>query len=379
MSRNIISVLIKPASSKCSMACTYCFYHAVSLRREVNDYGFMSIETAEKLILHTLNFASSGNVYFVFQGGEPLLRGLGFYYDFIDFVNSNNVQKSKVHYSIQTNGLHIDSSWAVLFKEHNFLLGLSLDGTQETNNKFRLDRNGYGTFNNIMRGLYFLKKHNVNFNILTVINSITANSIEEIYDFYKKQNFRYLQFIPCIDIKESKEFFSLNPSDYGSFLKILFDLWEDDIINGRLISIRYFDNILMMFLGLDPESCVYRGTCHLQNVVEADGKVYPCDFFTRETDSIGNIKIDSFHQIYRRRESLDFLKDSYREDYACSCCEWYKLCRNGCMNDRLNGKNRFCVAYKDFYSYSHLKFKRIANAIKRRNERFRIPLSSVRQ
>lgn len=72
--------------------------------------------------------------------------------------------------------------------------------------------------------------------------------------------------------------YSLTPKRYGVFLMKLFDLWYRDIKRGKFVSIRYFDNLILILRGESPESCGMAGRCGIQNVVEADGEVYPCDF-----------------------------------------------------------------------------------------------------
>ena len=60
-----ISMLIKPASSKCNLNCEYCFYHDVANSRAVADFGFINLETIEVIITKVLQFAS-GHATFSF-------------------------------------------------------------------------------------------------------------------------------------------------------------------------------------------------------------------------------------------------------------------------------------------------------------------------
>ena len=49
--------------------------------------------------------------------------------------------------------------------------------------------------------------------------------------------------------------------------------------SGRFVYNRYFENIVGIIKGFRPEACGMIGHCTLQNVIEADGSVYPCDFY----------------------------------------------------------------------------------------------------
>ena len=91
--------------------------------------------------------------------------------------------------------------------------------------------------------------------------------------------------------------------------------------------------------------------------MEADGSVYPCDFYGLDAYRLGNIREDSWEELDRARETLGFVAASQRVPEACKTCQWYSLCRNGCRRDRLAGedglgRNYYCDAYAGFFSYA---------------------------
>ena len=87
---------------------------------------------------------------------------------------------------------------------------------------------------------------------------------------------------------------SLTPEYYGSALKELFDLWYKDIMEGHPVSIREFDNWLAMLQGNPPEACAQMGRCSMQNIVEANGDIFPCDFYVLDQYRAGNIQDEDF-------------------------------------------------------------------------------------
>ena len=68
--------------------------------------------------------------------------------------------------ALQTNGVLIDDNWAQLFREYNWLLGVSLDGPEEINDLYRFNKAGHGTWKQVMRAVETLQKSKVDFNIL---------------------------------------------------------------------------------------------------------------------------------------------------------------------------------------------------------------------
>lgn len=361
-----LSLLIKPSSGNCNLRCRYCFYHSIAENRDVKSYGFMSEDTLEVMVKKAFEYASI-SCTFAFQGGEPTLIGLPFYQKLIQLQKKYNVKKIKVNNAIQTNGILIDEKWAEFLHENDFLVGLSLDGTKEINDINRVYANGDGSFNQIMKTVKLFNDFKVEYNVLFVVTALTAKHSEKIYNFFSKNNFNYIQFIPCLDpLNEQRgdSNYSLTPKLFTNFLKTMFDFWYRDIKNGKLISIRYFDNLLGMFAGHPPEACGMSGVCQCQFVVEADGSVYPCDFYVLDRWKIGNIATSGFDEMRNSDTAKTFIKDSFELHTDCKQCNWLNICRGGCRRDRdtFDGsltKSYFCQSYKDFFEYSVSRFQEL--------------------
>ncbi len=361
-----IHLLIKPASGLCNLRCSYCFYHDITENRQQASYGFMSLETLESVIRKALDYAD-GQCTIAFQGGEPTLIGLDFYKALLNIVKEHNHKKLKVNYAIQTNGINLDNHWASFFAENKFMVGLSMDGQKDVNDSFRIDAAGKGTHSRIMKTKAMFDKHHVEYNILTVVNSLTARRVESVYRFYERNGLEYLQFIPCLDpINEEpgKRITSLTPELYENFLKTLFDLWYRDVKGGRFVFIRQFENYLGILLGLRPESCDMVGICSPQNVIEADGSVYPCDFYVLDEYRLGNLNTDSFSDINKKREEIGFIDSDFLP--GCKKCKYFFLCRGGCKRHRVGEKNYFCRAFYNFFEYSLARMKELAADVQRR-------------
>ncbi len=367
-----MNIMIKPASGLCNLRCKYCFYLDTLENREVKNYGFMSIETLENLVKNATDFA--GDILTIaFQGGEPTLVGLDFYKSFIEFCNKYKKPTQKINFAIQTNGIVIDDEWAMFLKENNFLVGISLDGTKESHDNFRVFEDGKGTYNAVFNAIKTLEKHKVDFNILTVVNSITAKKIQTIYNFFKKSGFEYLQFIPCLQPfgKEGEKLpFTLFAKDFGNFLCNLFDLWHRDFLNGTAPHIRQFENYIEMLLGYPPESCGMSGVCSMQHIIEADGQCYPCDFYVLDEYKLGNVNEVDFNAINDKRKELKFVEDSIKFNDKCRSCKFGGICRGGCkrycepfLDDGTRSLNLLCEGYEKFFSHSLSRLQQTAKLI----------------
>lgn len=372
-----LNLLIKPASSSCNLRCRYCFYYDVADNREVKNYGIMNDDTLENMVKKVFEDVEySAN--FAFQGGEPTMAGLEFFEKFHKFVEKYNTKKIIVNFSLQTNGTLLNKKWLELFKKHNYLIGLSLDGNKDMHDTFRIDAKGEGTFSRVLKAAKMMKKADVEFNILCVVNKLIAQNGKLVYNFFKNNGFRYYQFIPCLDslsCSEEKDY-TLTAEDYGKFLDETFNLWYEDMMSGKRISVRHFDNYTKILLGEEPEACDMVGHCNMNAVLESDGSMYPCDFYVLDEFKVGNINESSFEELFKSEAEMRFLRTSLAVDEKCKVCRYFKICRGGCRRHKEltaegNYENRFCESYKYFFEKNIDKMVKTAEYVmKIRRENF---------
>ncbi len=345
-----ISLMVKPASALCNLSCEYCFYRDVSAHREHLGFRIMQPKTTEALVEKALAYADGAGVSFVFQGGEPTLAGLPYFAHFVRTVEQKNEKQSPVQYALQTNGTTMTPAFARFFKKHGFLVGLSLDGDFAAN-RFRKTPDGKNAFHSILNAAAQLTKAGADFNILTVLTGHTAQSGERIYRFFKKQGFRYLQFIPCLrpfGSAEESDLYMTN-AQYADFLVRVFRLYAADLLAGDYVSVREFDNWVRMDLGGAPEQCGMGGGCSPQFVAESNGDIFPCDFYCTDEYRLGSILTTSFSQLAKSEAACRFAASFPETPARCTACPHFRLCRaGGCRRTRESAD--YCEAYKAFFS-----------------------------
>ena len=365
-----LNLLIKPASSNCNLNCGYCFYHDVAKNREISSYGMMSIDTLETIIKKAIA-CSDRSVSFAFQGGEPTLVGLDFFKHVINLQKEYNTKGLSILNAIQTNGTLIDEEWAEFLAKNKFLVGLSLDGPKNIHDMNRIDFKQNGSHKKAENAFRLFNKYGVDYNVLCVVTKNVAKHTEKVYNYYLKQDFKYLQFIPCLDNlgeEPGQNLYSLSPKEYGNFLNRLFDLWYRDIRQDKRISIRMFDNILLALKGYPPESCDMNGRCTVCPTIESDGSVYPCDFYVLDNWKLGNILNNSFENIIKNDVAESFVNVSNPITEKCIDCKYFTLCKGGCRRhyEPIGAEvdtNYFCDSYKSFYEYTLDRFFELARWI----------------
>ena len=135
---------------------------------------------------------------------------------------------------------------------------------------------------------------------------------------------------------------------------------------GKLVSIRYFENLVLMLMGKEPETCSMRGVCSCQFVFEADGSCYPCDFYVTDMWRLGNIQDMGILDFYRAETAQRFIDMSANTAEECRQCKWRALCRGGCRRDRPEAadrtllRNYYCRSYTAFLEHAYPRLTQIA-------------------
>lgn len=345
--KNALSVLIKPASSNCNLQCSYCFYHDVSNHRKNKSYGMMTLDTAKKIIDRLIESTSpTAHITIGFQGGEPTLVGLPFFKEFIRYAASKK-EKRTFHYNLQTNGVLLDEKWCKFFKRNNFLIGLSLDGYEGNMNKFRRDIHGLGVFSKVMDSYKLLQKNFVDTNLLCVLTNSLAKAPKELYSFFNSIKASHVQLIPCLPPLNGCGAEALTPNNYNAFYQEFYSLWLKDFKRGNAMSVNLFDNVLLMLMRRAPFQCGINGRCSVQNIIEADGSLFACDFYVTDEHNLGNVHTHSFEAMENCTTALEFQKPLDLPP-LCQHCKYVRVCNGGCKRQRV------CFLEENSCSYSAL-------------------------
>ncbi len=129
--------------------------------------------------------------------------------------------------SLQTNGTLINDAWCRLFREHGFIIGLSLEGNEALQDYHRPDKRGRSTWSAALRGIDLLHQHQVDFNLLVVVHNEMAAHAAAIYDRLVSLGARYLQFQPLMSEGAAlREGYQLSADNWGRFMVGIWRQWR---------------------------------------------------------------------------------------------------------------------------------------------------------
>lgn len=383
-------VMAKPSGSVCNIDCKYCFYlEKEKLYPQAGKNWRMSEETLEQYVKQYIEAQDVPVVNFAWQGGEPTLMGLDFFRRAIE-LQERYANGKAVTNAFQTNGILLDDEWGEFLHKNKFLVGLSIDGPEEFHDRYRVDKGQKPTFDRVYAGLQTLKRHDVEFNTLTVLQNHNAEHPLEIYRFLRDEGSGFMQFIPIVErsadqpLEDGLELvdptfegkalvtrWSVGSSQYGRFLCKVFDEWiRRDV--GRVF-VQMYDIALGAWMGQDPSLCIFAKTCGKALIIEHNGDLYSCDHFVYPDYRLGNVHEESI------RDMVDSpLQEKFGQDKAdtlpqyCLECDYKFACNGGCPKQRFTrtpkgepGLNYLCKGYKMFFSHADPYMRFMANEVGR--------------
>lgn len=341
------------------MNCAYCFYLSKEDLYERGASFLMTDEVLEAFTRQYMEALEVPEVHFIWQGGEPTLMGLDFFRRAVALQRKYRKIGVRIRNSFQTNGVLLDDEWCRFFKEHDFLVGLSLDGPRELHDVYRLDKNRKPTFDKVYWALKLLQKHGVEFNILCVVNRVNAEHPLRLYRFFKREVVQFIQFIPAVEevLQGAVREWTVRSQQWGDFLCAIFEEWVRQDV-GRIF-IQQFEVALEAWLGFEPSLCVHAKTCGNCLAMEHNGDLFSCDHFVHPDYYLGNILQIPLAKMasapFQRKFGLDKWDKLPR---YCQECPVLFACHGGCPKDRFlktptgeEGLNYLCAGYRRFFTH----------------------------
>ncbi len=372
MNKNF-SLLIKPSSHGCNLRCKYCFY--LKKKEFYNEtHPRMTEEVLDKMISSFLAVDMPSHS-FGWQGGEPTTMGLDFFKKVADLQQKYGRNGQPVSNGLQTNGTLINDEWAQHLAKYNFLVGLSIDGPAEIHDANRPTIGGKGSHEFVMRGRDALIRNGVDYNVLTLVNSLNVKDPVKLYKYVRDDlGVDFHQYIECVEFDKKGQLmpYAVSPEQWGEFLCTIFDEWYANDLNR--VSIRLFDSILNKLVAGQASSCVFANDCRQYFVVEHNGDVYPCDFFVKPEMKLGNIMEDSWGKLQNSSMYKDFGVAKHQWNSKCDTCPYVSICQGCCQKNRWGAGTEstnlsvLCSGWEIFYGHTLSRFKTLANKIKKERE-----------
>lgn len=349
-----INAIIRPASTVCNLSCYYC-YNKLELLAQPNR--FMKIDILKQVIQ---NFMHSGRqtVKFLWHGGEPMIAGLDFYRQAVEFQKAAMAQLSSpvtITNTIQTNGLLLDEEKAEFLISEQFHFGVSIDGPDYIHNQNRYDRSGKGSYGRVIEKTKMLKRMGARIGIVSVVTKKSVPYAEEIFNFFIGEGLTNMHFSPYAEINKetgAMDERSVTSEEFGNFIVKIFTAWRR--LNNPEVKVRIIDNFLQGLLGGRTELCTFARNCNQHLLVEVNGDMFICGRnANNQKFYVGNVVQTTVSDVIASDVFQETSSQMQRIPEVCEKCKWLNVCKGGCnyykliSSDGFEPKTEyFCEGYK---------------------------------
>lgn len=305
-------------NNECNLNCKHC---RVS---EKNDNEKLSLKEAKNLLAECWY---NGITMLNLSGGEPFLRN-----DIFEILDYAQKFEDIV---ITTNGTLLnDEKCKKLSTYKNIKLSISLDGLEETHDKFRRKK---GAFRKVIDTLPLLNKYNIKYAIKYTLSKETAKDAIELLNLVAKMGAKEFNVRRVIVAGNANKDMVLSNEEYKNIIREL-------IKNCRKLNVKFrtgdpllipiFSEIWGIDIKNDDLSKIYAGCQAGDEIIYIDykGNVGACSYIPKFAD---NIKDKSLDEILKNNKLfIDLREYKNKLEGKCNKCTYKMIC-GGCRASAL--------------------------------------------
>jgi uncharacterized protein len=332
-----LTVIMK-ATRLCNLRCTYCH----SWRAGPNQT--MTFPVLANAIRDALRDPSVRWVDFVWHGGEATLLPPAFYRKAL-WLQARFARPGQVVLnSVQTNGTRLTDEWLAFLREHDFGVGVSLDGPPEVHDTRRVDAAGRPTAAYVREGLEQLERAGIERRgvLMVVDEAVCAVGARRILEYLVDIGVRQVALLNVLPENTSSgagvQGSYLPFPTFVDFLRDVFDVWWTEYRNR--IVVRELSDLVGQLSGKPPQICVFAGECFgAYLTVEPTGEVSACDKYIDDDGyRFGHVLTTGLTgaQLSRRLRSVK--EQNRRALDRMRACPGFAVCHGGCPHDRYTGE-----------------------------------------
>ena len=322
-------VVVWNCTRSCNLRCVHCYSQSQNEHYE----GEMTTDEGKRLIDSLARF---GAPVILFSGGEPLMRK-----DLFDLIQ--HATNSGLRAVISTNGTLISPEVAARLKDFNLsYVGVSIDGTEEVNDRFR---GVEGAFARAIAGIRNCQAAGLKVGLRFTINRRNVAEIPAIFKIIEEEHIPRVCFYHLVYAGRGSALIheDLDHEETRKVVEQIIDLTAELHRKGDPKEVLTVDNHadgvylylrllrenparaaeVLELLGFNEGNSSGRGIA----CVSWDGSVHPDQFWRHLT--LGNVRERDFGDIWTDPKNELLMKLKNKKPHVtgrCAHCKWLDIC-----------------------------------------------------
>ena len=359
-----IGVVFKIAE-RCNLACSYCYFFFggdESFARHPAIVAPQTVESIAEFLEQAVRELDIGFVEVALHGGEPLLMKKPAFEDLCTRIARCGSERCTIGIAVQSNGVLVDDEWIDILSRHNVGIGLSIDGTREQHDAYRVDKKGRGTYDKTVAGWWRLKAAAREGRIpepgvLSVISPQTRHDV--LSTFVDELDVTRINFLLPDFTHDTCAYSEDEIAQIGELMVAVLDDWRR-IGNPRL-KVKFVRDAMMAMVS---DEGLARARAFKENLwpyvtISSDGGVHIEDtlrsaLWTREAEF--DVRSHSLREILAADLWAEVAAGAETLPPKCAACRYATVCKGGPMLTRHSKANGFanesiyCAALYRFHS-----------------------------
>ena len=340
----VVKALCLHVAHTCNLNCDYCFAAQGKFHGQA---GLMSFETGKRALDFLVeNSGTRRNLEVDFFGGEPLMN-FRVCRELVAYARSIEKEKNKnFRFTLTTNGIGITDEVIEWANRECYNVVLSLDGRRETNDRFRKDVGGNGSYDRIVPKFqeFVRRRGGKGYYMRGTFTHYNPDFTKDLFHMADDLGFDQLSMEPVVASPEDPV--ALTPEDI-EVVKEQYEILAKDMLRrrreGRPITFYHY------MLDLSGGPCIYKrisgcgsGTEYM--AVTPWGDLYPCHQFVGDTKyRLGDV----WNGVTNTKLRDEFKLCNVYAKPECQDC-WAKLyCSGGCAANAMHASGDIHGIYRE--------------------------------
>jgi uncharacterized protein len=247
----ITSIVLKVVAG-CNLNCSYCYEYNMgdnSWKRKPPSMSDEIVRLVGRRIREHAEAHRLERFGVSLHGGEPMLLGAARLVEIATMIREAVGDATQLDFGMQSNGTLLDEDAARQLSQAGVAIGISLDGTAQSNDANRVDKHGRGSHAAAIRGIDAVRRvASAHFGgILCVVDA--ASDPRGTFEHLAGLGPPMIDFLLPHGTWDRLPPLKASATDvrYGIWLASAFDAWFDGA--HQSISIRYFESIISGMMG----------------------------------------------------------------------------------------------------------------------------------
>jgi uncharacterized protein len=343
-----VRLLVIQPTPYCNLDCDYCYLP------DRDNRARLPLEILDLALERVLESPFFGGTFtLLWHAGEPLTAGIAFYDAATARIEAalarHGLPSETVVQSVQTNATLINEAWCDCFERNRMHVGVSMDGPAFLHDAHRRTRTGLGSHAAVMRGIGWLQRRGIPFDVICVLTDDALDHADGLYDFFVEHGIGSVGFNMEETEGENAHSTLERPDAEGRYITFLQRFWERTEAHPGALRLREFDGITSLACSEERMQATDMNAPFVIVNVDAAGNVSTFDpeLLSVHTErfgdfAFGNVRHDSLLSLTGNEKFQRVQAEIRAGVEACrASCAYFGLCGGGAGSNKYWEHGRF--------------------------------------